>query len=311
VLRSGVWVAEPWDIGPSGYQLGGFPRYFSEWNDRFRDSVRSFWRGDSGSASAFAQAFHGSAEVFESTGRNSNASVNFVTSHDGFTALDLVSYAEPHNLANLENNRDGHRHNVSFNYGVEGPSDNPDIVEQRRRHVRNLLATTLLAQGVPMLLAGDERLHTQQGNNNAYCQDNDMTWLSWDWSDAERDMQQWVVDVIACRKRFKALRRDSYHHDDWCWYALDGYRLTDADWHQPDLHGLQCTLPDLEGGELCFVINASNELSSAQLPRSGDWQCLLNSYEPRVHASRGLTHITPKTLQLWWLPHAAGHLNVN
>lgn len=311
VLRSGVWIAEPWDIGPSGYQLGGFPRYFSEWNDRFRDSVRSFWRGDSGSASAFAQALHGSAEVFESTGRNSNASVNFVTSHDGFTALDLVSYAEPHNLANLENNRDGHRHNVSFNYGVEGPTDNPDIVEQRRRHVRNLLATTLLAQGVPMLLAGDERLHTQQGNNNAYCQDNDMTWLSWDWSDAEHDMQQWVVDVIACRERFKALRRDSYHHDDWCWYALDGYRLTDADWHQPDLLGLQCTLPDLEGGELCFVINASNELSSAQLPRSGDWQCLLNSYEPRVHASRGLTHITPKTLQLWWLPHAAGHLNVD
>lgn len=311
VLRSGVWIAEPWDIGPSGYQLGGFPRYFSEWNDRFRDSVRAFWRADAGSASAFAQALHGSAEVFESTGRNSSASVNFVTSHDGFTALDLVSYAEPHNLANLENNCDGHRHNVSLNYGVEGPSDNPDILEQRRRHVRNLVATTLLAQGVPMLLAGDERLHTQHGNNNAYCQDNDMTWLSWDWSDAERQMQQWVADVIACRKRFKALRQDSYHHDDWCWYTLDGHELTDADWHQPELNGLQCTLPDLDGGFLCFVINAATQSSNAKLPRSGDWQCLLNSYEPRAPAGRGLTHITPKTLQLWWMPNRVSHLNLD
>ena len=311
VLRSGIWVAEPWDIGPSGYQLGGFPRYFSEWNDRFRDSVRAFWRGDPASASAFAQALHGSAEVFESSRRNSSGSVNFVTSHDGFTALDLVSYAEPDNLANLENNRDGHRHNLSLNYGVEGATDNPQIIEQRRRHVRNLVATTLLAQGVPMLLAGDERLNTQYGNNNAYCQDNEMTWLSWDWSDAERDMKQWVTDVIACRKRFQALRQDSYHHDDWCWYRLDGKTLTDADWHQPHLHGLQCTLPDLDGGELCVVINASNELSSAQLPRTGDWQCLLNSYEPSVRTRRGLTQITPKTLQLWWLPNAASHSTID
>jgi glycogen operon protein len=237
--------------------------------------------------------------------------VNFVTSHDGFTALDLVSYAEPDNLANLENNRDGHRHNLSLNYGVEGATDNPQIIEQRRRHVRNLLATTLLAQGVPMLLAGDERLNTQCGNNNAYCQDNEMTWLSWDWSDAERDMQQWVTDVIACRKRFKALRQDSYHHDDWRWYTLDGKTLADADWHQPHLHGLQCTLPDLGGGELCFVINASNELSSVQLPRIGDWQCLLNSYEPSVRNRHGLTQITPKTLQLWWLPNAASHSTID
>ena len=311
VLRSGVWIAEPWDIGPSGYQLGGFPRYFSEWNDRFRDSMRSFWRGDAGSASAFAQALHGSAEVFESTGRNSSATLNFVTSHDGFTALDLVSYAEPSNLANLENNRDGHRHNLSVNYGVDGPTDNPNINEQRRRHIRNLLASTILAQGVPMLLAGDEGLNTQHGNNNAYCQDSELTWLRWDWHDAEREMHQWVADVIACRKRFKALRQDSYHHDDWCWYALDGRALTDADWHQPHLHGLQCTLPDLDGGELCFVINAFNAVSSAQLPRVGDWQCLLNSYQPGLGVSPTVAEITPQTLQLWWLPNAASHLNVN
>ncbi len=311
VLRSGVWIAEPWDIGPSGYQLGGFPRYFSEWNDRFRDSMRSFWRGDAGSASAFAQALHGSAEVFESTGRNSSATLNFVTSHDGFTALDLVSYAEPSNLANLENNRDGHRHNLSVNYGVDGPTDNPNINEQRRRHIRNLLASTILAQGVPMLLAGDERLNTQHGNNNAYCQDSELTWLHWDWHDAEREMHQWAADVIACRKRFKALRQDSYHHDDWCWYALDGRALTDADWHQPHLHGLQCTLPDLDGGELCFVINAFNAVSSAQLPRVGDWQCLLNSYQPGLGVSPTVAEITPQTLQLWWLPNAASHLNIN
>lgn len=311
VLRSGVWIAEPWDVGPSGYQLGGFPRYFSEWNDRFRDSVRSFWRGDAGSASAFAQALHGSAEVFESTGRNSSASVNFVTSHDGFTALDLVSYSEPHNQANLENNRDGHRHNLSVNYGVDGATEDTSINTLRQRHVRNLLATTLLAQGVPMLLAGDERLNTQHGNNNAYCQDNEQTWLSWNWQDAELKMQQWVTDVIACRKRFDALRQDSYHHDDWSWYALDGHPLTEAEWHHPHLHGLQCILPDLEGGELCFVMNASNELSNAQLPRPGDWQCLLNSFEPNARDGSGLTYITPQTLQLWWLPKAACHSNVD
>jgi pullulanase/glycogen debranching enzyme len=124
-------------------------------------------------------------------------------------------------------------------------------------------------------------------------------------------MQQWVTDVIACRKRFKALRQDSYHHDDWRWYTLDGKTLADADWHQPHLHGLQCTLPDLGGGELCFVINASNELSSVQLPRIGDWQCLLNSYEPSVRNRHGLTQITPKTLQLWWLPNAASHSTID
>jgi glycogen operon protein len=311
MLRSGVWIAEPWDIGPSGYQLGGFPRYFAEWNDRFRDSVRSFWRGDRGSAPAFAQALHGSAEVFESSGRNSSATVNFVTSHDGFTARDLVSYVEPYNQANLENNRDGHRHNLSINYGVDGPTDNRDITEQRQRHVRNLLATTLLAQGVPLLLAGDERFNTQNGNNNAYCQDNELTWLSWDWHDAERRMHQWVTDVIACRKSFKALRQDSYHHDDWRWYSLEGQALAGDHWHNPDLKGLQCTLPDLDGGELCFVINPSDELLHVQLPHSGDWQCLLNSYLPDAHPAGVLGQITPKTLQLWWSPSAVEHLNVH
>lgn len=305
VLRSGVWIAEPWDIGPSGYQLGGFPRYFSEWNDRFRDSVRSFWRGDTGSASAFAQALHGSAEVFEGSGRNSSASINFVTSHDGFTALDLVSYLEPSNHENQEGNHDGHRHNLSVNYGVEGPSQDPAITGLRQRHIRNVLATTLLAQGIPMLLAGDERLHTQQGNNNAYCQDNETTWLRWDRVESTQTMRDWVAAVIACRARFQALRQDSYHHEDWRWYQLDAQALTPEAWHDPNLQGLQCTLPDLDGGYLCFVINAGTESQAAQLPLAGDWQCLLNSYQPDVCPANGLTSITPQTLQLWWLPTVA------
>ena len=172
-------IAEPWDIGPGGYQLGGFPAGWSEWNDKYRDSIRKFWRGDEGLLSEFADRVFGSSEQFHHSGRGLGSSVNFVTTHDGYTLMDTVSYKERHNLANGEENRDGHNANYSDNYGVEGQTDKVEINEFRDLQRRNMMATVLLSQGVPMILAGDEFGRTQQGNNNAYCQDNEINWLDW------------------------------------------------------------------------------------------------------------------------------------
>jgi isoamylase len=172
VLAYVKMIAEPWDVGPGGYQLGHFPAGWSEWNDRYRDTMRAFWRGDHGLVGAFAERFAGSSDLFRQHARKPTASVNFITSHDGFTLHDLVSYNDRHNEANLEQGADGHSHNLSWNCGVEGPTDDPAYNELRARQVRNFLATLFLSQGVPMLLAGDEIGHSQSGNNNAYCQDN-------------------------------------------------------------------------------------------------------------------------------------------
>ena len=172
-------IAEPWDVGSGGYQVGGFPIGWCEWNDQYRDTVRGFWRSDPGQLPKVTQAMTGSREIFEPSGRQPWTSVNFVTAHDGFTLHDLVSYNERHNEANGENNQDGHGHNLSWNCGVEGPTDDPEIRALRARQKRNLMATLLLSQGMPMLLMGDELSRTQRGNNNAYCQDNEISWLDW------------------------------------------------------------------------------------------------------------------------------------
>ena len=172
-------IAEPWDVGPGGYQVGNFPVLWSEWNGIYRDTMRDYWRGEKG-VGEFAARFTGSSDLYESDGRRPFASINFITAHDGFTLADLVSYNEKHNEANLENNEDGEKHNRSWNHGVEGPTDDPAIVELRRRQQRNFLATLLLSQGVPMLLGGDELGRTQGGNNNAWCQDNEISWFDWE-----------------------------------------------------------------------------------------------------------------------------------
>src|SRR5690606_10407623 len=181
-------IAEPWDVGEGGYQVGNFPVLWAEWNGRYRDTVRAYWRGDPGTVAELGYRLTGSSDLYESDGRRPHASINFITAHDGFTLNDLVSYNQKHNAANGEHNRDGENHNLSYNFGVEGPTDDPDIIEVREKQKRNFLTTLYLSQGVPMLCAGDEMGRTQRGNNNAYCQDNELGWLSWKLSRRDRDL---------------------------------------------------------------------------------------------------------------------------
>ncbi len=221
-------IAEPWDIGPGGYQLGAFPAIWGEWNDRYRDTVRRFWRGDAGVTAQFATRFAGSGDVFQPAGKAPSRSVNFITAHDGFTLADLVSYERKHNEANGEDNRDGTDGNHSWNHGIEGPTTNVAIRAARRRDQRNLLATLLLSRGTPMLSMGDELGRTQRGNNNAYAQDNPLSWL--DWASADASLTAFVSRVTALRRRLPALRWDR-------WLAgkpVDGSGIADVDWRAPD-----------------------------------------------------------------------------
>jgi len=211
-LHDAKFIAEPWDPGPGGYQLGSFPRRWAEWNDRYRDDVRRFWRGDTESGGEFAKRLHGSAEVFEASTRSPNASVNLVSSHDGFTLSDVVSYEHRHNEANGENNQDGHSHNYSCNYGVEGATDDSAIFDIRRRQRLNMIATLLFSQGTPLLLAGDEFGHTQQGNNNAYAQDNDVGWLDWSRLDDDPEFATQVRELIKLRRETPLLCLQEYVH---------------------------------------------------------------------------------------------------
>ncbi len=237
-------IAEPWDIGPGGYQLGNFPPGWAEWNDRFRDTVRRAWRGDPGTLPDLATRLAGSSDLFDHQGRRPWAAVNFVTCHDGVTLADLVSYQGKHNQANLEGNRDGPHDSLGCNHGVEGPSDDPAILELRRRQVRNLLATLLLAQGTPMLLAGDELGRTQCGNDNAYCQDNETSWLDWPAAaDADRQaLIAFVARLVAVRRAHPVLRRARFLHGrdqapdggpDIAWLTAAGTPMTAGDWQDP------------------------------------------------------------------------------
>jgi isoamylase len=245
-------IAEPWDVGPGGYQLGHFPAGWSEWNDRYRDAMRAFWRGDRPMIGAFAERFAGSSDLFREHGRKPTASVNLVTAHDGFTLQDLVSYNERHNAANLENGNDGHAHNLSWNGGVEGPTDDPGIRELRARQVRNLLATLLLSQGVPMLLAGDEIGHTQSGNNNAYCQDNELAWIDWGLLERHGELLEFVRRLTDLRRSRLWLRRDTFLKGtrrttgprDITWLHPSGRELTEGDWNDP---GLGCLALQMSG----------------------------------------------------------------
>ncbi|MBP0599839.1 glycogen debranching protein GlgX [Herbaspirillum sp. LeCh32-8] len=241
VLSAVKLIAEPWDCGPGGYQVGGFPPGWAEWNDRFRDDVRAFWKGDESMASKLATRFSASADMFNHHGRRAWSSVNFITAHDGFTLHDLVSYQDKHNEANGEDNRDGHSDNRSWNCGAEGPTEDEAINALRRRQQRNLLSTLLLAQGTPMLVAGDEFGRSQQGNNNAYCQDNDISWLQWQAiDDAGRAQQDFTRRLLALRRELGVLRRSrflngEYNEDlgvtDSMWIAANGETLTQEQWN--------------------------------------------------------------------------------
>jgi isoamylase len=238
ILRSVKLIAEPWDCGPGGYQVGGFPPGWAEWNDRYRDTVRDYWRGEA-SASAVAQRLCASADIFNRLGRRPSACVNFVTAHDGFTLADVVSYNDKHNEANGEDNKDGSSDNRSWNCGEEGPSDEPTIRALRQRQIRNMLATLLLSQGTPMLVAGDEFERTQGGNNNAYCQDNPVSWVNWELAEEHQDLLQFVRRLCALRAKYPILRRNrfltgSYDAEleikDLTWINASGAEMTAEEW---------------------------------------------------------------------------------
>ena len=239
VLSPRLLIAEPWDLGEGGYQVGNFPPGWGEWNDKYRDTMRAYWKGDEGLIGNFARRLTGSSDLYAHNQRGPIASVNFVTAHDGFTLTDLVSYNEKHNEANGEENRDGASHNESWNYGVEGPTDDAQINALRERQKRNFIATLLLSQGVPMLLAGDEVGRTQSGNNNAYCQDNDTTWHDWYWDDPKWHLLNFTKKVIALRKNHPLLRRRDFFHGvpvgdrdrkDVAWLKPDGQEMSAQEW---------------------------------------------------------------------------------
>lgn len=286
-------IAEPWDIGPGGYQLGNFPPGWSEWNDRYRDALRRFWRGDRGMLPELARRLHGSAELFEYSGRGPQATINFITSHDGFTMADLVAYNQRHNLANKEFNNDGHHANFSYNHGEEGPSNNPHIQALRHRQQRNMLASLIFSQGVPMLLAGDELGHSQGGNNNAYCQDNSTTWMNW--AEGDNDLVEYVARALAIRRDHPVLRTPFYIHKpdelgassgyDIHWLDRQARPMRDVDWQEQNLHSLQWMI-ETEDAEACkkailVLLNADERTHTFYLPLGWRWECLLDSRHPK------------------------------
>ncbi len=241
VLSQVKLIAEPWDVGAGGYQVGNFPPGWNEWNDKYRDSMRSYWKGDGGLIGEFARRFSGSADLYEASGRKPHASINFITAHDGFTLEDLVSYNGKHNEANGEDNRDGSDNNRSWNCGAEGATDDPAVRSLRAQQRRNLIATLLLSQGVPMILGGDELGHTQAGNNNAYCQDNEISWLAWELSPEQREFLAFVERMIRLRRSHAVFARRRFlsgrpipgvGEKDVAWLTPEGTEMAEAEWEQ-------------------------------------------------------------------------------
>lgn len=305
-------IAEPWDIGPGGYQLGHFPTGWSEWNDRYRDIVRRFWRGDSGMLPEFARRVHGSSDIFEHSGRRPSASINYVTSHDGFTLADLVSYNHKHNEANLEDNRDGHPENHSDNYGEEGPTRIPEINELRARQQRNLLATLIVSQGTPMLCAGDEFARTQNGNNNAYCQDGPLSWLRWDALNDDQLQQFEFTQYLLSLKREHPLQwHDRYIHEPKdehapviLWYNTSGELMQPVHWGQHHGKAVGYFVRQSTADRRCLyyltLFNAGREPITFRLPTLpgvASWQLLLDTTQA-AGRPESLTLVTEPQCQL-------------
>ena len=290
VLSRVKMIAEPWDIGPGGYQVGGFAKGWLEWNDHFRDGMRSFWLQPGEHATSlgdFARRLCGSADLYQGSGRPPSTSVNYLVSHDGFTLADLVSHNERHNEANGEDNRDGHGNNLSHNSGVEGPTDDAQINQLRGRLQRALLATTLLAQGTPMLCAGDELGHGQQGNNNPYCQDNEITWI--DWSQADDDLIDFTAWVLSLRRqllpfgsRWYSGLADTLGLHDLHWLNSSGEVMQDQDWNDNSERVLGCLIgqPGRARAPLLLLVNPDAEDHDFMLP-AGVWQAVLDTAHPR------------------------------
>jgi isoamylase len=292
VLSQVKLIAEPWDLGPDGYQLGRFPAGWSEWNGKFRDTVRHFWRGDLGQVGHLASRLSGSSDLFEAGGRTPQASVNFVTCHDGFTLQDLVSYETKHNQANGEDNRDGTDHNLSRNWGVEGPTDSVRTVHIRERIKRNFLATLAFSQGVPMLSHGDELGRSQSGNNNAYCHDGPLTWLNWQLTSEQRQLLEFTRGVFTVRAANPELRRSTFFSSgatpehqvkDLAWLQADGKEMSAEEWRDPANHALGMLIRKEAGGALLLLLNAGGRSKPFTLPllgEGGSWAELVNTYHP-------------------------------
>jgi isoamylase len=288
-------IAEPWDVGWGGYQLGRFPPGWSEWNDRYRDTTRAFWRGEPGKIGEFAERFAGSSDLFRHNGRKPTAGVNFVCAHDGFTLYDTVSYNERHNEANLEHNADGHANNLSWNCGAEGPSNDPEVLRLRNRQMRNFLATLFLSQGVPMLQAGDEFARTQRGNNNAYCQDNDISWVDWRLRGAHHQLLEFVQLLAQLRRLHSEFRRETFLKGaasraavkDVTWLNVRGGEMTQGEWHDANLRALGAWFGEHTGSveHLLLLINSSDADVNFQLPQAPDdapWIRLFDTAEDGV-----------------------------
>jgi isoamylase len=313
VLRGAKLIAEPWDTGPDGYQLGRFPVGWAEWNDRYRDSLRRFWRGDPNEMGEFAKRLLGSADIFEAGGRSPDASINFLTAHDGFTLADLVTYEKRHNEANGEDNRDGHSHNFSTNFGIEGKTDDATIKRLRRTQRLNLLATLLLSQGTPMLLAGDEFGNSQQGNNNAYAQDNEIGWLDWSGLDSDADFRTAVRELIRLRKDIPLFRQRRFLHGrpgrpggyrDAEWLRCDGKPMQPEDWPAAGAAGLilATTRPVPADGvqALALLMNPTEEDVQFALPPSDDgkdWQVAFSTATVVTRSAADSTrHLSARSL---------------
>jgi glycogen operon protein len=337
VLSQVKLIAEPWDIGEGGYQVGNFPVLWTEWNGRYRDNVRRFWRGDPGQVAELGYRLTGSSDLYAHNGRQPYASINFVTAHDGFTLRDLVSYNDKHNEANGEDSRDGTDDNASWNCGAEGESDDPDVNALRLRQQRNFLATLFLSQGVPMLLHGDEAGRTQLGNNNAYCQDNELSWMSWEHGDLERELLSWTRRMIRFRLDHPVLRRARYFQGrpirgadtaDIAWYRLDGRAMTEQDWQNSEartlgmyLAGTATDLADERGrpevdDTLLVLLNAGPDAVKFRLPVvPHPWRWLLAfdtsvPEEPdsrRTYAGRGRYQLAGRSIAVLRHPTANHH----
>ena len=294
-------IAEPWDLGAGGYQVGNFPILWSEWNGKYRDCVRKFWKGDSGMVSEFATRFCGSSDLYEWSSRRPHASINFITCHDGFTLEDLVSYNDKHNEANGEENRDGSSDNNSWNCGVEGPTDDPKIRELRERKKRSMLATLLFSQGVSMILAGDEFSHSQKGNNNAYCQDNELTWLNWNFNEEQQSLLKFVQKCIEIVKEEPALQRRRFFHGhaihggeaaDIAWLDTSGAEMSEEDWSTSfvrsfgvELFGQEVDVDEhgeqINGDTLLLLFNADHatkiDFSLPAVEEGQHWQLVLDT----------------------------------
>ncbi|MEW5861658.1 MAG: glycogen debranching protein GlgX [Cyanobacteriota bacterium] len=260
ILADVKLIAEPWDVGEGGYQVGNFPLLWSEWNGRYRDVMRDFWRGEDGSLGEFAYRFTGSSDLYQTNGRSPYASINFITAHDGFTLYDLVSYNEKHNEANGENNCDGDNHSRSWNCGVEGETDDPEVLQLRERQKRNFLVTLMLSQGVPMLLSGDEMQRTQKGNNNAYCQDNEVSWVNWEFPEDKADLLDFTRQLIYFRRKHPVFQRRKWFQG----MAIHGRTARDIGWFNPD--GTEMSEEQWNNG---FAKAIGVFLNGEEIPRRG------------------------------------------